>query len=123
WRAGLRRGFGWRDEATLRTVRTSLPPGMKFMQRLALVALLTVVPALRAWDYEGHRIVNQLALAALPQDFPEFVHEPEQAERIAFLAGEPDRWRNNSDLPIKQYNVLDHYLDIEQLEWAGLDAM
>lgn len=94
---------------------------MKFMHRLALVALLTVVPALQAWDYEGHRIVNQLALAALPQEFPAFVHQPENAERIAFLAGEPDRWRNNPDFPIKQYNVLDHYLDLEQLEWAGLD--
>lgn len=94
---------------------------MKFMQRLALVALLTVVPVLRAWDYEGHRMVNQLALAALPADFPGFVHEPETAERIAFLSGEPDRWRNNSDLPVKHYNALDHYLDLEQLEWAGLD--
>src|SRR2546430_9784743 len=27
--------------------------------------------ALRAWDYEGHRIVNQLALASLPKDFPD----------------------------------------------------
>jgi hypothetical protein len=52
---------------------------MKFMQRLALVALLTVVPVLRAWDYEGHRMVNQLALAALPADFPGFVHEAETA--------------------------------------------
>jgi len=92
------------------------------MQRLALVALLSVVPAAQAWDYEGHRIVNQLALAALPPEFPAFVHQPENAERIAFLAGEPDRWRNNPDFPIKQFNVLDHYLDFEQLEWAGLDS-
>ena len=25
-----------------------------------------------AWDYDGHRIVNQLALATLPADFPGF---------------------------------------------------
>jgi len=74
-----------------------------------------------AWDYSGHRMVNELALAALPDDFPAFVHSPSNAERIAFLAGEPDRWRNNSDLPIKHYNSVDHYLDIEQLPDAGID--
>jgi len=67
-------------------------------------------------------MVNQLALASLPEEFPAFVHQPENAERIAFLAGEADRWRNNSDLPLKHYNGLDHYFDAEQLASAGLDA-
>lgn len=75
-----------------------------------------------AWNYEGHRIVNQLALAALPEYFPSFVHEPANAERIVFLAGEADRWRNNPDFPLKHYNGLDHYFDAEQLVSAGLSA-
>src|SRR6266550_1686741 len=37
-----------------------------------------------SWDYEGHRIVNQLALASLPTNFPAFVREAETAERVAF---------------------------------------
>lgn len=78
--------------------------------------------AARAWDYAGHRTVNALALASLPADFPAFIREPGNAERIAFLSGEPDRWRNNSDLPIKHYNSVDHYFDLEQLGEAGLDA-
>jgi hypothetical protein len=85
-----------------------------------LTVLLFVAPAARAWDYEGHRIVNQLALAALPADFPAFAREPANAERIAFLAGEPDRWRSVGDLPIRNYNGVDHYLDLEQLGDAGL---
>jgi hypothetical protein len=92
-------------------VRTSL---------LSLALLATVT--LRGWDYEGHRTVNHLALAALPADFPAFVREPANAERIAFLSGEPDRWRNVQELPIRQYNVVDHYCDLEQLAEAGLDA-
>jgi hypothetical protein len=88
---------------------------------LILTLLLTTVTA-SAWDYEGHRIVNQLGLAALPADFPAFVREPANAERVAFLAGEPDRWRNVADLPLKHYNGMDHYCDIEQLADAGLDA-
>jgi hypothetical protein len=89
--------------------------------RLTFLALAALAPAaLPAWDYEGHRIVNQLALASLPKDFPAFVHKPAHAERIAFLAGEPDRWRNVTDLPIKQYNGIDHYCDLEQILDAGL---
>jgi len=63
-----------------------------------------------AWDYEGHRIVNQLALASLPTNFPSFVRSPAATERVAFLAGEPDRWRNTPDLPLKHFNGPDHYL-------------
>jgi hypothetical protein len=94
----------------------------RFAPCLVLALLLLPATALHAWDYEGHRIVNQLALASLPADFPAFVHEPAAAERIAFLAGEPDRWRNTSDLPLKHVNGVDHYLDLEELAEAGLDA-
>ena len=88
---------------------------------VVLALLLLPAAALRAWDYEGHRIVNQLGLASLPADFPAFVHEPANAERIAFLAGEPDRWKNSSDLPLRNVNGVDHYLDLEELADAGLD--
>jgi hypothetical protein len=73
-----------------------------------------------AWDYEGHRLVNQLALASLPTNFPAFVHKPEVEERVAFLAGEPDRWRNCQDLPLRHVNGPDHYIDLEQLADYGL---
>lgn len=87
-----------------------------------ILGALLAAGAVRAWDYEGHRIVNQLGLAALPADFPAFVRVPANAERIAFLSGEPDRWRNVADLPIKHYNGIDHYCDLEQLAAAGLAA-
>jgi hypothetical protein len=89
---------------------------------LLVCACLATAVTVHGWDYEGHRTVNQLALAGLPADFPAFVREPANAERIAFLAGEPDRWRNVPDLPIKQFNGMDHYLDVEQLADAGIDA-
>lgn len=91
--------------------------------RPAILALLLVpAAALQAWDYESHRIVNQLALASLPKDFPAFVHEPAAAERIAFLSGEPDRWRNvEPNLKQSGGSWTDHYFDIEYVPWAGLD--
>jgi hypothetical protein len=95
----------------------------KTATRLALLVVsgvLTCNPA-RAWDYEGHRVVNQLALASLPANFPAFVRVPEAAERVAFLAGEPDRWRNIGDgLSLSHYSGPDHYLDLEQLADYGL---
>jgi hypothetical protein len=73
-----------------------------------------------AWDYEGHRVVNHLALASLPAEFPEFVRTPEARERIAFLSGEPDRWRNIPDLTLRHINAPDHFIDIEDLDEAGI---
>ena len=72
-----------------------------------------------AWDYEGHRLVNQVALASLPASFPAFVRTPEARERIAFLAGEPDRWRNTSEL--NHANGPEHFLDLEELTMYGLE--
>src|SRR6478752_3952263 len=87
---------------------------------VALPALLLALPLAQAWDYEGHRLVNQLALASLPTNFPAFVREPATAERVAFLAGEPDRWRNTPDLPLRNYSYPDHYIDLEQLADYGM---
>jgi hypothetical protein len=89
----------------------------------AVFAVLSfLAPLAHAWDYEGHRIVNEVALASLPADFPAFVHEPANAERIAWLCSEPDRWRSTPDLPARHANAIDHYLDLEQLDAAGLSA-
>jgi hypothetical protein len=72
-----------------------------------------------AWDYEGHHAINELALASLPKDFG-IELTPALKDRIAFLAGEPDRWRNVSDLPLKNFNPPDHYIDLEDLKLYGL---
>ena len=94
--------------------------------RIIPVAMLTLLvasatPFARAWDYEGHRTVNQLALVALPANFPAFVKTPAARERIAFLGGEPDRWRNITDDPaLSHYSGPDHYFDLEELAKYGL---
>jgi len=93
------------------------------VSRMLLPWVLFAAVTASAWDYTGHRMVNQLALAALPADFPAFVREPANAERIAFLAGEADRWRNVPDLIMKQSggSWTDHFCDIEYIPAAGLD--
>jgi hypothetical protein len=74
---------------------------------------------LYAWDYEGHHAVNELAVDSLPSDFGIDL-TPALKERIEYLAGEPDRWRNVPDLPLKQYNGPDHYIDLEDLKLYDL---
>ena len=84
-----------------------------------VVAFSAMVINVNAWDYEGHRAVNELALASLPKDFGIDL-TPALKGRIAYLAGEPDRWRNVPDLPLKHFNGPDHYLDMEDLKLSGL---
>jgi hypothetical protein len=93
----------------------------KIFAPLSVIVLILGLAAseCRAWDYEGHRLVNQLALASLPTNFPAFVLTPAGQERVAFLAGEPDRWRNTPDLG--HFNGPDHYIDLDELEPFGLD--
>jgi hypothetical protein len=87
-----------------------------------VLGALAAGSTLNAWDYSGHRMVNQLALRALPAEFPGFVREAANMERIAFLSGEPDRWRNTPDLIMKQSggSWTDHFCDIEQIPAAGM---
>jgi len=92
--------------------------------KLKLFALATVLGVFTfnagAWDYEGHHAINELALASLPDDFGGLTLTPVLKHRIEFLAGEPDRWRNVGDLPLKNLNGPDHYIDLEDLKLFGL---
>ena len=85
------------------------------LARLGTLSLLSLAvhaatPAAHAWDYEGHRLINQLALDTLPANFPAFVKTPAARERIGFLGGEADRWRNTTDLSLKHCNGPDSLL-------------
>jgi hypothetical protein len=91
---------------------------IKFFAAVLVMGALTI--SAEAWNYEGHHAVNELALAALPPDFGGFELTSALKNRIAFLAGEPDRWRNVPDLELKHYNGPDHYFDLEDIQMIGL---
>ena len=93
---------------------------MKIKLFALAVALGAAAFNLDAWDYEGHHAINELALVPLPKDFGGFILTPALKHRIAFLGGEPDRWRNMGDLPLKNVNGPDHYIDLEDLKLYGL---
>lgn len=85
------------------------------MLRLTVCCFLGVIYSGLAWDYEGHRIIARMALVSLPTNFSAFVQTAAARERIAFLSGEPDRWRNTPDLGLKHFNNPDHYFDVDEL--------
>jgi hypothetical protein len=87
-----------------------------------LVLMLAFPPAWRAvaWDYEYHRMVNQVALQSLPAEFPHWIRDPAIRERIAFLAGDPDRWRNLADPTLRHVNAPEHFIDLDDLPKFGL---
>ncbi|HEY1661050.1 MAG TPA: hypothetical protein VGI03_01405 [Verrucomicrobiae bacterium] len=91
-----------------------------FAVTMAVIAISQIsAQKVFAWDYEGHHAINQMALSALPPDFG-IQLTPALQTRIAYLAGEPDRWRNMPDLPLKQFNGPDHYIDLEDLKQYDL---
>ncbi|MBI2948994.1 MAG: hypothetical protein HYY23_15240 [Verrucomicrobia bacterium] len=114
---GLGVGF---SELTAHDQFNMKKPLLKTNRWLLLILAIPVV--VLAWDYEGHRLVNELALLTLPKDFPPFVHSPKAKERIVFLSGEPDRWRNSQDLPFRHATSPDHYIDLEELADYGVTA-
>ena len=86
---------------------------------LAAFACLCAVCA-RAWDYEAHRAINLTALSAMPSDFPAFLKTAEARERIGYLAGEPDRWRNSDNPSLRHINQSEHFFDVEDLDPLGM---
>lgn len=90
----------------------------------AFVVAFLSLPLLsaRAWHYEGHRDVAAVAIASLPEDFPEFARDAAAAERVMYLSGEPDRWRIIRDPALRHVNEPDHYIDFEAMDQYGLTA-
>jgi len=94
-----------------------------FFRLLLLPLGIAALPVgLQAWGADGHRIVNQVALASLPADFPAWIHEPANAERITFLANEPDRWRDDANHMMEHATKPDHEIDWEEFADAGIDV-
>jgi len=91
---------------------------MRLLKRLAGIAgcLCLMISQSAAWDYEIHRIIDEIAIASLPTNYPAFVFEPANKERILFLSGEPDRWRNTPEMELRHQNHPDHYFDYEYIE-------
>src|SRR5579871_410490 len=50
-----------------------------------------------AWGATGHRLIGELASAALPLEVPEFLRSPEAGRQIGEVAREPDRSKGTGE--------------------------
>ncbi len=64
-------------------------------------------------------MINELALASLPPDYPAFTRTPAAISRIEYLANEPDMWRSSQDMSLRHLEP-DHQIDMEDLAAIGV---
>jgi hypothetical protein len=83
--------------------------------RITVIALLVVgiaQPAFTWWD-NGHILINRTAAQKIPSSVPGFMRKA--ADRIAYLGPEPDRWREHSEISLKNSQEPDHFIDLERV--------
>lgn len=64
-----------------------------------------------AWGRKGHEIVPTEAALALPDTMPAFFVK--NADRLAALGSQPDRWRFKELKHLAGANIPDHYMNLE----------
>jgi hypothetical protein len=77
-------------------------------------------PIRRRWGFYGHELGGRAAAAGLPAAMPAFFRG--EADRLAYLNGEPDRWRNRAVPAMDQAWSYDHYLWLENVPGEALRA-
>ena len=90
-------------------------PGLRVLVIALFIALLPIVAT--SWGNEGHTAVNRVAAQKLPADMPGFLKK--NAERLAYIGPEPDRWREKLEPELKYSQEADHYMDMELVDWMG----
>jgi hypothetical protein len=86
------------------------------------IVAAALVPAMlvqqsAAWGNDGHRMINRLAAAALPNDVPEFLRSPAALDAMEYYGPEPDRWKSQLEPELSQAGSPEHFMD---MEWADL---
>lgn len=84
---------------------------MKFKPGLLIAAaVLLCAPAL-GWGADGHRMIDQAALKALPAEIPAFLHTQTAVAAIVYLAPEADRQKGAGNTRDNAWSP-GHYLDL-----------
>ncbi len=96
---------------------TRRPGGLARFAATAGLALMLLVQEGFGWGREGHRLINRLAVEALPRDVPEFLRSAAAQDAMEYYGPEPDRWRSPTEPELNVAAAPEHFLD---MEWADL---
>lgn len=92
----------------------------------AVIALLLVSvsliqpPKTLAWGEHGHKLAGRAAATRLPKEMPEFFRK--SIDQLEYLNPEPDRWRSKVMIEMNEAFSYDHFLDLEMVPAAALEA-
>ena len=86
---------------------------------VVLVGLALVSQPARAWEQEGHRIINKLAASNLPADMPAFLRSQAAIDEMEYLGPEPDRWRSRAEPELSAAQSPEHFIDFEAADALG----
>jgi hypothetical protein len=84
-----------------------------------LIAALAHPPLAWGWGNEGHRMINRLAISALPADVPAFLRSEGAMSEIEYLGPEPDRWRSPAEAELNAAQAPEHFIDLEPADALG----
>lgn len=93
------------------------------MKRISMSVVLScgvcfaVAPA-RAWWPQGHSLISEAAVRALPADVPLFFRR--EAALVAHCAQDPDLWKNPALPQVTDTEAPDHFIDWELLQGRAL---
>jgi len=85
----------------------------------AVAILAQAAPPAYAWESEGHRIINRLAVTNLPTDVPAFLRSQAAVAEIEYLGPEPDRWRSPAEPELSAAQAPEHFIDLELADALG----
>ena len=98
--------------------------GMPLAKVIALGLVLLAAPAGHEspppWGLVGHEMAARAAVGRMPSEMPAFFREA--GDRLVYLNPEPDRWRVWRQREMDQAFQYDHYIDLENVPDAALDA-
>jgi hypothetical protein len=92
----------------------------KLAPLVSLLALASVAAPAPRWGVEGHEMAARAAVAVLPAQMPAFFRGA--GEQLVYLDPEPDRWRNRDMPEMDNAFSYDHYIDLENVPPAALEA-
>ena len=87
---------------------------------ISLLPLAAVLAPARRWGAEGHEMAARAAVAVLPEELPAFFRSA--GPQLIYLNPEPDRWRDRDMPEMDNAFSYDHYIDLENVPAAALEA-
>jgi hypothetical protein len=96
-----------------------LDPRFSLRLLIAIIFPLAMAPPAFSWGNEGHRLINRLAIGALPADLPAFLRSEPAIEEVEYLGPEPDRWRSPAEPELNAAQAPEHFIDLEPADALG----